>query len=141
MDVLPRPDTFEEMFSQLKDNYDRHDFFFIHFKKTDSYGEDGNFDAKVKVIESVDEWVKKLESLKPDVLLITGDHSTPAVLQAHSWHPVPALFYCENGLGRIDSQKEFGETACSLGALGRMPMKHIIFEALASAKRIQKFGA
>jgi 2,3-bisphosphoglycerate-independent phosphoglycerate mutase len=141
MDVLPRPESFEEMFRQLKENYDTYDFFFIHFKKTDSYGEDGNFDAKVKVIESVDAWVAQLEELKPDVLLITGDHSTPAVLKAHSWHPVPALFYCGNGLGRIDAQKEFGETACSLGALGRMPMKYIIFEALASAKRIQKFGA
>ncbi len=141
MEVLPRPESFEEMFRQLKENYDTYDFFFIHFKKTDSYGEDGNFDAKVKVIESVDAWVAQLEALKPDVLLITGDHSTPAVLKAHSWHPVPALFYCENGLGRIDAQKEFGETACSLGALGRMPMKYIIFEALASAGRIQKFGA
>jgi 2,3-bisphosphoglycerate-independent phosphoglycerate mutase len=141
MDVLPRPDTFEDMFSQLKENYDKYDFFFIHFKKTDSYGEDGNFDAKVKVIESVDAWVAQLDRLKPDVLLITGDHSTPAVHKAHSWHPVPALFYCENGMGRVDAQKEFGETACSLGAFGRMPMKHIILEALASAGRIQKFGA
>ena len=141
MDVLPRPDTFEDMFSQLKANYDKYDFFFIHFKKTDSYGEDGNFEAKVKVIESVDAWVGQLDQLKPDVLLVTGDHSTPAVHKAHSWHPVPALFYCENGMGRVDAQKEFGETACSLGALGRMPMKYIILEALASAGRIQKFGA
>jgi len=141
MEVLPRPDSFEEMFNKLKDNYGTFDFFFMHFKKTDSYGEDGNFDAKVKVIESVDTWVAQLEQLKPDVLLITGDHSTPAVLRAHSWHPVPALLYCENGLGRRDAQNEFGETACASGALGRMPMKHIILEVLGSAKRIQKFGA
>ncbi len=141
MDVLPRPESFDEMFNQLKSNYDQYDFFFIHFKKTDSYGEDGNFDAKVKVIESVDSWIAQSDQLKPDVLLVTGDHSTPAILKAHSWHPVPALFYCENGLGRLDAQKEFGETACASGALGRMPMKNIILEVLASAKRIQKFGA
>ena len=141
MDVLPRPETFEAMASQLKDNYDAYDFFFIHFKKTDSYGEDGNFDAKVKVIEEVDKWVEGLEALNPDVLVITGDHSTPAVMKAHSWHPVPALLHCRNGLNRIDHMKSFGETQCGQGGLGRMEMKNIILEALACAGRIQKYGA
>ena len=77
MDVLPRPETYEAMFDQLKENYDQYDFFFIHFKKTDSYGEDGNFDAKVGVIETVDKWVKQLDQLNPDVVLVTGDLKSP----------------------------------------------------------------
>jgi len=141
MDVLPRPETYEAMATQLKENYDAYDFFFVHFKKTDSYGEDGNFDAKVKVIEEIDKWVKGLEALNPDVLVITGDHSTPAVMKAHSWHPVPALLHCGNGLNRIDHTSSFGETQCGQGGLGRMEMKNIILEALACAGRIQKFGA
>jgi 2,3-bisphosphoglycerate-independent phosphoglycerate mutase len=141
MDVLPRPDSYDAMFEQLKENYDKYDFFFIHFKKTDSYGEDGNFDAKVKVIETVDKWIKNIDQLNPDVVLVTGDHSTPAILKAHSWHPVPALLHCRNGLGRKDHTTGFGEEHCGQGALGRMPMRYIIREALAAAGRIQKFGA
>jgi 2,3-bisphosphoglycerate-independent phosphoglycerate mutase len=141
MDVLPRPETYDKMYDQVVENYDAYDFFFIHFKKTDSYGEDGNFESKVKVIEEVDAWVKKLNNLKPDVLLITGDHSTPAVLKSHSWHPVPALLHCSNGYGRIDHTTSFGETDCGQGGLGRMLMKDIILEVLASAERIMKFGA
>jgi 2,3-bisphosphoglycerate-independent phosphoglycerate mutase len=141
MGVLPRPETYEAMYQQLVDNYDAYDFFFIHFKKTDSYGEDGNFDAKVKVIEEVDTWVKQLESLNHDVLVITGDHSTPAVMKSHSWHPVPALLHCSNGLSRIDQMDSFGETQCGQGGLGRMLMKDIMLEALAAAGRIMKYGA
>ncbi len=141
MDVLPRPETYDAMYEQLAENYDAYDFFFIHFKKTDSYGEDGNFEAKVKVIEEVDNWVKKLDQLNPEVLVITGDHSTPAVMKSHSWHPVPALLHCRNGFGRIDHTSSFGEVQCGQGGLGRMLMKNIILEALASAERIMKFGA
>lgn len=141
MEVLPRPDTYEAMFEQLKENYDKFDFFFVHFKKTDSYGEDGNFDAKVGVIEIVDEWIKQLDQLKPEVVLVTGDHSTPAVMKAHSWHPVPALLYAYNNMVRPDNTNAFGEVQCGQGGLGRMPMRYIILEALAAAGRIQKFGA
>ena len=141
MDVLPIPESYDAMFSQLLENYQAHDFFFVHFKKTDSYGEDGNFDAKVKVIEEVDNWVEHLVKMNPDVLVITGDHSTPAVMKAHSWHPVPVLLYCGNGLGRVDHTDSFGESQCGQGGLGRMEMKNIILEALASAGRIMKFGA
>jgi 2,3-bisphosphoglycerate-independent phosphoglycerate mutase len=141
MDVLPRPETYDAMYDQLADNYDAYDFFFIHFKKTDSYGEDGNFEAKVKVIEEVDTWVKKLDQLNPEVLVITGDHSTPAVMKSHSWHPVPVLLHCRNGFGRVDHTSSFGEVQCGQGGLGRMLMKNIILEALASAERIMKFGA
>jgi len=141
MDVLEHPESYEKMFELLKNNYDKYDFFFIHFKKTDSYGEDGNFDAKVKTIETVDKWLINLDMLKPDVIVVTGDHSTPSRLKSHSWHPVPSLLYCNNGMGRIDATTSFGETMCAQGALGRQPMNTIILEALASAGRINKFGA
>ncbi len=141
MDILPIPETFDEMFAQLKTNYDKYDFFFIHFKKTDSYGEDGNFDAKVRVIETVDDWIKQIDELNPEVTLITGDHSTPAVRKSHSWHPVPALLHARNGLGRPDAETEFGESSCARGGLGRMLMKNIILEVLATAEKLEKFGA
>ena len=141
MTVLPVPKDFDEMYQQLKDNYDKYDFFFIHFKKTDSYGEDGNFDAKVKVIESVDAWSKKLRELNPDVLVVTGDHSTPSLLKSHSWHPVPALLWSSKGYARTDEVAQFGERYCRHGYLGRMPMKNVLLIAMANAERFKKFGA
>jgi 2,3-bisphosphoglycerate-independent phosphoglycerate mutase len=139
MTVLPVPETFEEMWIQLKEYYDQYDFFFLHFKKTDSYGEDGNFDAKVKMIETVDEWSGQLRELDPEVLVVTGDHSTPAVMKSHSWHPVPALLWSK--FCRADRVNQFGEQFCWEGYLGRMPMKNIILIALANAMRLKKFGA
>ncbi len=139
MTVPPVPETFDDMWNQLKENYQQYDFFFIHFKKTDSYGEDGNFQAKVKMIETVDEWSARLRELDPDVLVVTGDHSTPAVLKSHSWHPVPVLLrsrYC-----RPDEVTRFGERDCARGYIGRMPMKNILLIAMANALRFNKFGA
>ena len=141
MTVLPVPKDFDEMYQQLKDNYKKYDFFFIHFKKTDSYGEDGNFENKVKVIESVDQWSAKLRELNPEVLVVTGDHSTPALLKAHSWHPVPALLWSSQGYTRTDEVSKFGERDCMRGYLGRMPMKNILLIAMANAGRFKKFGA
>jgi 2,3-bisphosphoglycerate-independent phosphoglycerate mutase len=141
MDVLPKPDSYEAMLEQLKEYYHNYDFFYIHFKKTDSYGEDGNFAAKVKVIESVDTWLKDMVKLNPDVILVTGDHSTPCIMKAHSWHPVPAMIHSRNGMVRTDSMTTFGESTCAQGGLGRLPSKYIILEVLAAAGRIQKFGA
>jgi 2,3-bisphosphoglycerate-independent phosphoglycerate mutase len=139
MTVLPVPETFEDMWMQLKENYDRYDFFFLHFKKTDSYGEDGNFDAKVKTIETVDKWSSQLRELNPEVLVVTGDHSTPAFLKSHSWHPVPVLLWSK--YARADRVSQFGEQFCRDGNIGRMPMKNIILMALANALRLKKFGA
>ena len=85
--------SIEEEFNVLKNNWKKYDFFFVHIKKTDSYGEDGNFDSKVKIIEQVDSMIPLLLDLNPDVILITGDHSTPSLLKYHSWHPVPVLLY------------------------------------------------
>jgi 2,3-bisphosphoglycerate-independent phosphoglycerate mutase len=141
MTVLPVPKDFEEMYQQLKDSYEKYDFFFIHFKKTDSYGEDGNFENKVKVIESVDQWSAKLRELNPDVLVVTGDHSTPALLKSHSWHPVPALLWSSRGHARADEVTQFGERDCQRGYLARMPMKNILLIAMANAGRFKKFGA
>jgi 2,3-bisphosphoglycerate-independent phosphoglycerate mutase len=141
MTVLPVPKDFDEMYQQLKDNYQKYDFFFIHFKKTDSYGEDGNFENKVKVIESVDQWSAKLRELNPEVLVVTGDHSTPALLKSHSWHPVPALLWSSQGYARPDEVTAFGERDCMRGYLGRMPMKNILLIAMANAGRFKKFGA
>jgi 2,3-bisphosphoglycerate-independent phosphoglycerate mutase len=141
MTVLPVPKDFDEMYQQLKDNYDQYDFFFIHFKKTDSYGEDGNFDAKVKVIETVDAWSVKLRELNPDALVVTGDHSTPSVLKSHSWHPVPALLWSSKEYARTDEVSQFGERFCRQGYLGRMPMKNVLLIAMANAERFKKFGA
>ncbi len=141
MTVLPVPKDFDGMFQQLKENYDKYDFFFIHFKKTDSYGEDGNFEAKVKVIESVDSWSAKLRELHPEVLVVTGDHSTPSLLKSHSWHPVPALLWSGKGYARADEVTEFGERYCMRGNLGRMPMKNILLIAMANAERFKKYGA
>lgn len=139
MTVPPVPQTYDDMWSQLKDNYDKYDFFFIHFKKTDSYGEDGNFDAKVKMIETVDSWSNKLRELNPDVLVITGDHSTPALLKSHSWHPVPVILWSK--FTRPDEVALFGEKYVKNGYLGRMAMKNIILIAMANAHRFKKFGA
>ncbi|RMI09303.1 MAG: 2,3-bisphosphoglycerate-independent phosphoglycerate mutase [Calditrichaeota bacterium] len=139
MEVLPKPETFEAMWQQLQENYSAYDFFFIHFKKTDSYGEDGNFEAKVKEIERIDDWAGQLRQLNPTVLVITGDHSTPSWLKSHSWHPVPVLLWSPNC--RPDGVSTFGESACLGGAIGRMPTRHLIMLALANALRLKKFGA
>ncbi len=123
----------------LKDNWDSHDYFFFHIKKTDSYGEDGNFDAKVSMIEEVDSYIPALLELKPDVLVITGDHSTPSQLRSHSWHPVPVLLHSK--WARVDGVKRFDELSCLAGGIGRMSMRHLMSLALAHALRLKKFGA
>jgi len=116
------------------------DFFFIHIKKTDSKGEDGDFEGKSKVIEGVDNALPKLLKLEPDVLIITGDHSTPARMKSHSWHPVPLLLWAPV-TGLPDSQSTFGERACALGGIGTIPATEVMPLALAHANRLAKFGA
>ena len=139
MQVPPKPETYEAMWEQLKASYDQFDFFFIHFKKTDSTGEDGAFDKKVKVIEEIDAWAGRLRELNPAVIVVTGDHSTPSVLKSHSWHPVPALLW--SPYARPDAVTTFGERDCARGYLNRMETRHLIILALANALRLKKFGA
>jgi 2,3-bisphosphoglycerate-independent phosphoglycerate mutase len=139
MDVAQQVDSIGAEIEALRRNYKKYDFFFIHIKPTDSRGEDGNFDAKVKVIEEVDALVPQITDLDPDVLVVTADHSTPAALAGHSWHPVPVLLAARTC--RPDRVERFGERACIQGGLGRMPMVYLMGQALAHAKRLEKFGA
>ena len=139
MVVGPQPSSIHEEFITLHDHYDQHDFFFLHVKPTDSRGEDGNFDAKVAVIEEVDKLIPLVTELKPDVLVVTGDHSTPAALASHSWHPLPVLL--SSATCRPDRVDRFGESDCIAGGLGRMPMVYLMGLALAHARRLEKFGA
>ena len=139
MVIGPQPDSLRGEIMALRENYGKYDFFFVHVKATDSRGEDGNFDAKVKVIEEVDSLVPMVMDLKPDVLVITGDHSTPAALASHSWHPLPVLL--NSATARPDRVKRFGERDCISGGLGRMPTVHLMGLALAHAGRLEKFGA
>ena len=141
MQVIQFPgETPEDEFSALAEVWDEYDFFFIHIKKTDSKGEDGDFDGKAKVIEGVDNALPRLLDLNPDVLIITGDHSTPAKLRTHSWHPVPFLLWAPD-TARPDDQTSFGEQACARGGLGDFPSMNTLPLALAHAKRLDKFGA
>ena len=133
-------ETPSDEFKAVADNWNDYDFFFIHIKKTDSYGEDGNFDGKVKIIEGVDAALPELLALKPDVLIITGDHSTPAKLKTHSWHPVPYVLWAPASV-RPDMETQFGERACMRGGLGVFPALDNMPFALAHALRLNKFGA
>ena len=123
----------------MKDSWAKYDFFFFHVKKTDSSGEDGNFDAKVNVIEEVDSLMPAILSLKPDVVLISGDHSTPATLKSHSWHELPVLLYANNI--RKDTVVEFGERACMAGGLGHIRHVDLMPLTLAHADKLTKYGA
>jgi 2,3-bisphosphoglycerate-independent phosphoglycerate mutase len=139
MDVLPAGDDITQQIESLHRHYADHDFFFIHFKSTDSRGEDGNFEAKVKAIEEVDAALPGLLDLNPDVLVVTGDHSTPAPLGMHSWHPVP--FMLRSRWCRPDNVTEFSEQACLGGGMSRFPAIEIMPLAMANALKLDKFGA
>ena len=130
----------EDEFAATRKVWDEYDFFFFHIKKTDSMGEDGNFEGKAEVIESVDAALSQLLDLKPDVLIITGDHSTPASMKSHSWHPVPLLLWALS-THLPDRQTQFGERACAQGGLGTFPALDTMSLALAHARRLSKYGA
>jgi 2,3-bisphosphoglycerate-independent phosphoglycerate mutase len=139
MKILETGTTIKEELATLKKSYAHYDFFFIHIKGTDSAGEDGDFDRKVSTIEEIDQALPTLIDLKPDVIVVTGDHSTPALLKGHSWHPVPVLLcsrYC-----RPDRVGEFTEQACIMGGLGRFPGTQVMLLAMANALKLNKFGA
>lgn len=140
MESLPAAHSYEEEIELLEDNWEDYDFFFVHIKKTDSYGEDGSFDKKVHEIEKVDGLLPRILALDPAVLIITGDHSTPCAMKYHSWHPVPVLLYGKTC--RPDGITNFGERACLGGGLGvRFPAYELMPLALAHAGRLEKFGA
>jgi 2,3-bisphosphoglycerate-independent phosphoglycerate mutase len=139
MKVLNTGTTIAEEMATLKENYKDYDFFFLHIKKTDSAGEDGDFERKVKLIEEADNALPVLTGLKPEVIVVTGDHSTPATLKGHSWHPLPIVVHSE--WCRPDRVVGFSETACLLGGLGRFPATQIMPLAMANALKLAKFGA
>ena len=139
MEVLKTGTSIEDELATLKQNYTNYDFFFLHIKGTDSAGEDGDFDRKVRIIEQVDNTLAKLISIEPDVIVVTGDHSTPAVLKGHSWHPLPVLLYSK--WCRPDRVSEFSESACISGGLGRLSSTQIMPLAMANALKLNKFGA
>ncbi|MDA8433354.1 MAG: 2,3-bisphosphoglycerate-independent phosphoglycerate mutase [Nitrospiraceae bacterium] len=133
------PGGVPEEIAFLKANYSSHDFFFVHVKKVDSYGEDGNFEGKCSRIEEFDALLPRILALNPDVLVITGDHSTPALMMGHSWHPVPVVVKSPYVLGGLCSG--FSERECTKGELGIFPTVNLMPLALANAGRLKKFGA
>lgn len=140
MAVLPVEGvTLEDEFAALEIHWESFDFFYLHVKQTDTAGENGDFLGKVRVIEAVDALIPRLMALNPDVVIVGGDHSSPAVLKAHSWHPVPTLLYSR--YVRPDGIPEFGERACAGGSLGVLPAKDVMLIALANAQRIAKYSA
>ncbi len=139
MQAVETEDTVADEFATLESVYGNFDFFFLHVKKTDSAGEDGNFDKKVGVIEEVDAQIPRLLALRPDVIVVTGDHSTPAVLRAHSWHPVPVLLWSK--WCRPDGAAQFAERECRFGGIGRIRAAELMPLVMAHAERLTKFGA
>ena len=139
MEVAKTDTTLEDEIKTLRENYQKYDFFFVHVKATDTAGEDGDFSRKVKILEQIDAGLPALTGLNPDVLVITGDHSTPAVYGGHSWHPVPVVIcskYCH-----VDNIKEFSEKAFLAGGLSRIHATDIMPLAMANARKLTKFGA
>lgn len=140
MDILTPPSGVKASFESLESSWSSdHNFYFLHVKKTDSYGENGDFEAKVGVIEEVDALIGKVVNLDPDVLVVTADHSTPALMKAHSWHPVPVMIRAR--FARVDRVERFNELSCVNGTLGLRPGVHLIGLALANAGRLGKYGA
>ena len=139
MDIVGNAQSLEEQIEELAANWDRYDFFFLHFKYTDSTGEDGNFSEKVARIEELDSVLGRIQKLNPNVLIVTGDHSTPSYLKSHSWHPVPTLLVSD--CCRPDPHSTFNETTCITGGLGHFEAQYLMTLALANAGRLGKFGA
>lgn len=139
MDVLPTGDTIEDEVETLKKHWDEYDYFFFHVKKTDSRGEDGDFDGKVAVIEHFDGVLPDILDLDPDVVIITGDHSTPTIWKSHSWHELPVLLWSH--YIRPDDVTTFGERPCMAGGLGHIRHVDLMPLAMANAGRLAKYGA
>jgi len=139
MKKIEGPQTIQEQFERYLAEYDNFDFFFIHYKYTDKYGEDGNFAAKKKAIEDFDAALPILLRKKPDVIAITGDHSTPCPMKGHSWHPQPVLIH--SACSGSDKLERFTETGANTGSLGVFEAKYLMRLMQANAKKFDKFGA
>ncbi len=139
MHIADAGSTLRDQVETLQKLWNQYDFFFLHYKYTDSTGEDGNFPAKVEMIERLDAEIPRVRALDPDVLIVTGDHSTPSKMRSHSWHPVPTLLVADTC--RPDRVTEFGESQCLYGSLGQFPAMTLMTLALAHAGRLGKYGA
>jgi 2,3-bisphosphoglycerate-independent phosphoglycerate mutase len=138
MKIISTGHTFADEVETLHQNFDEHDFFFIHYKPADAAGEDGNFDAKVKTLENLDHFIPRILELKPEVFMVAGDHSTPSIMAAHSWHPVP--FMLHSRLTKGDGVPGFNERACRQGSIGSIPATNIMLLAMSHAGKLTKFG-
>jgi 2,3-bisphosphoglycerate-independent phosphoglycerate mutase len=139
MDVLKTGGTFADEVVTLRQHWQSYDFFFVHYKDTDKAGEDGDFDAKVAALERLDGFIPEIEALRPDVLVVSGDHATPSILAAHGWQPVPVLL--RSPYAGADPVTAFNERACAAGTLGTLPAQHLMPLVMANALRLTKFGA
>jgi 2,3-bisphosphoglycerate-independent phosphoglycerate mutase len=139
MEAVPPPGGLTQRFEALERLWGRYDYHFLHVKHTDSRGEDADFEAKVAALEEADALIPRVEALAPDVLIVTGDHSTPAALGRHSWHPVPVLI--RSRWSTVDAVRRFDEVSCAAGILGRRRGFELMGLALAHADRLEKFGA
>lgn len=139
MSVAPPQGTPADVAAHLKQEWGKYDFYYLHVKGTDSAGEDGDFEGKVAAIEEVDSAIHEMTVLGPDVLCVTGDHSTPSQMKSHSWHSVPLLMW---GPGvQVDATDRFDEESAAAGAFGHVMAKHLMSFMLAAAGRLDKFGA
>jgi 2,3-bisphosphoglycerate-independent phosphoglycerate mutase len=139
MTVLPTGPSLSDSLAALREHWGQFDFFFVHYKATDSAGEDGDFQRKVAKLEEVDAIIPELLSLKPDVIMVGGDHSTPSTYRAHSWHPVP--FVLRSRWCQPDPAQAFNERDCQKGSLGLFAATEIMPLAMAHADRFTKYGA
>ena len=138
MKVIPTGHTFGDEVETLRQNYNNHDFFFIHYKPADAAGEDGDFDAKVKCLEDLDPFIPQIRELEPDVFLVAGDHSTPAIMAAHSWHPVPFMLHSK--LTRGEGVPGFNERTCAQGSVGSILATQVMLLAMSHAGKLNKYG-
>jgi 2,3-bisphosphoglycerate-independent phosphoglycerate mutase len=140
MQIVETSSELASEFDALRANWDKFDFFYVHVKKTDSAGEDGDFEGKTRLLEDVDTFVGQILGLAPEVLVVTGDHSTPSIMKSHSWHPVPLLI-SSPWVNPVGAQRGFSEKQCATGDLGQIPSTAVMALALAHARRLSKFGA
>ncbi len=138
MRVIPTGHTFGDEVDTLREHYNDHDFFFIHYKPADAAGEDGDFDAKVKRLEELDPFIPQIRALEPDVFMVAGDHATPAIMAAHSWHPVP--FMLHSRLTKGEGIPSFDERACGQGSIGRIHATQVMLLAMSHAGKLTKYG-
>jgi 2,3-bisphosphoglycerate-independent phosphoglycerate mutase len=138
MSVIDGLESFDAQVDALSKAWRDFDFFYLHYKKTDSKGEDGDFRGKMEAIEELDKRIARVLDLAPDVLVLTGDHSTPSILKMHSWHPVPLLLWSR---WIIPDGAAFSERACARGNLGRMRSVEVLPLMMANARRLEKYGA